>query len=217
MTNVVFVGEESSCGGWWVGGKPNLVISDELINIWQYKLSQRCTFICSYLSSLLLYQSSSFFLTGNRFAAAPHGNIAENFLQILSVGTFPLHRSHLTIHSDIIIINFCLHLLLPLTTFTSDMLLVWRSGGHWHLTQSHLQKVDMWGAQGSDKQSSSFACTVTESFTEQETECSLHHMVMFHSASFNMYQFLVVFQTGWSFSTTCYGSLPYCKPAGETP
>ena len=28
MTNVVFVGEFL----WWVGGKPNLVISDELIN-----------------------------------------------------------------------------------------------------------------------------------------------------------------------------------------
>ena len=36
MANVVFVGEESSCGGWGVGGNPNLVISDELINIYNF-------------------------------------------------------------------------------------------------------------------------------------------------------------------------------------
>ena len=64
----------------------------------------------------------------------------------------------------------------------------------------------MWGVhlyrQGTDKQSSSFKCTVTESFTEQETEFSLHHMVMLHSDSFNMYQFLFVIQTDWNWSAT---------------
>ena len=111
-----------------------------------------CT-VHTWPSTLLLYPSSSFILTGNGFAAVAHGNIAENILQTLSVGTSPLHCSHLTIHSDIVgpkvIYHFCLHLLLSLTTFTSAMLLVRRSGGHWQLTQSQLQQVVMWGVQGS--------------------------------------------------------------------
>ena len=66
------------------------------------------------------------------------------------------------------------------------------------------------------KKSSSITCTVTESF-KREIQFSLHHMVMSQLASFNLYQFLAVFQTGWNWSTTRYGSPSYCRPAGETP
>ena len=89
-----------------------------------------------------------------------------------------------------------------------------------HLVSWHVAHLEIyfrfWGRRLYNcKKSSSITSTVTESF-KQEIEFSLHHMVMSQLASFNLYQFLVVFQTGWNWSTTRYGSPSYCSPAGET-
>ena len=59
-----------------------------------------------------------------------------------------------------------------------------------------------------------FKCTVTESFTEQETEFSRHHMVTCHKIQ---YVYISLWSFRWNLSITCYGSPPYYKPGGETP
>ena len=133
------------------------------------------------------------FCTGNRFTAATHGNMAKYFLHTLSVETSPLHCSHLTNPRC----HFCLSSL-------GLQIICYQYKGQKdtdNLSSPPSRKLTC-GTCGnlfpvgrrlySCKKSSSFTCTVTESF-KQEIEVSLHHMAMSQLASFNLYQFLVVF------------------------